>query len=80
MSTRSLRSQSITAEVGKRKFEDNQAKNCFNEDKFIKKIRPIETEDNDYITQEFELDIDINYSKKYIDDERYISQEIDFDI
>ncbi|CAB5390839.1 unnamed protein product [Rhizophagus irregularis] len=65
MSTRSLRSQSITAEVGKRKFEDNQAKNCF---------------DEDYITQEFELDIDINYSKKYIDDERYISQEIDFDI
>ncbi|CAB4391401.1 unnamed protein product [Rhizophagus irregularis] len=80
MSTRSLRSQSITAEVGKRKFEDNQAKNCFDEEKFIKKIRSIETEDNDYITQEFELDIDINYSKKYIDDERYISQEIDFDI
>ncbi|CAB5389754.1 unnamed protein product [Rhizophagus irregularis] len=65
MSTRSLRGKSITAEVGKRKFEDNQAKNCF---------------DEDYITQEFELDIDMNYSKKYIDDERYISQEIDFDI
>ncbi|CAB4491565.1 unnamed protein product [Rhizophagus irregularis] len=80
MSTRSLRGKSITAEVGKRKFEDNQAKNCFDEDKFIKKIRSIETEDNDYITQEFELDIDMNYSKKYIDDERYISQEIDFDI
>ncbi|RGB32575.1 hypothetical protein C1646_816596 [Rhizophagus diaphanus] len=80
MSTRSLRSQSITAEVGKRKFEDNQDKNCFNEDKFIKKIRSIETEENDYIKQEFELDIDINYSKKSIDDERYISQEIDFDI
>ncbi|POG79957.1 kinase-like domain-containing protein [Rhizophagus irregularis DAOM 181602=DAOM 197198] len=46
MSTRSLRGKSITAEVGKRKFEDNQAKNCFDGDKFIKKIRSIETEDN----------------------------------
>ncbi|CAB5363895.1 unnamed protein product [Rhizophagus irregularis] len=76
MSTRSLRSQSITTEVGKRKFEDNQIENCFNEDKIIKKIRSIENENNDYIKQEFELDIDM----KYIDDERYIAQEIDFDI
>ncbi|UZO02409.1 uncharacterized protein OCT59_020890 [Rhizophagus irregularis] len=77
MSTRSLRSQFITAEVGiKRKFEDNQTKTRFDEEKINKKIRLIENESNVYIKQEFELDIDINS----IDDERYISQEIDFDI
>ncbi|PKC00178.1 hypothetical protein RhiirA5_505335 [Rhizophagus irregularis] len=73
MSTRSLRSESITAGVdlfhchrknditfnGKRKFDDNQIENSFNEDKVIKKIKLIENENNDYITQEFELDIDI---------------------
>ncbi|CAB4421165.1 unnamed protein product [Rhizophagus irregularis] len=79
MSTRSLRSQSITAELGKRKFENNQIETRFDEDKINKKIRLIENENNDYIKQEFELDIDTN-SKQYIDDERYISQEIDFDI
>ncbi|CAB5363899.1 unnamed protein product [Rhizophagus irregularis] len=76
MSTRSLRSQSITAELGKRKFENNQIETRFDEDKINKKTRLIENENNDYCTKEFELDIDINS----IDDERYISQEIDFDI
>ncbi|CAB4478827.1 unnamed protein product [Rhizophagus irregularis] len=117
MSTRSLRSESITAGVGKysikyfalikknnnntplhyylnlfhchqknditfndkRKFDDNQIENSFNEDKIIKKIKLIENENNDYITQEFELDIDIN-SEQYIIDESYIKHEIDFDI
>ncbi|CAB5350065.1 unnamed protein product [Rhizophagus irregularis] len=91
MSTRSLRSESITAGVDlfhchqknditfndKRKFDDNQIENSFNEDKVIKKIKLIENENNDYITQEFELDIDILNSGH---DERYITQEIDFDI
>ncbi|PKC11752.1 hypothetical protein RhiirA5_397316 [Rhizophagus irregularis] len=69
MSTRSLRSESITAGVDKRKFDDNQIENSFNED---------------YTTQEFELDIDINSedrkSEQCIIDESYITQEIDFDI
>ncbi|PKK57842.1 hypothetical protein RhiirC2_797312 [Rhizophagus irregularis] len=94
MSTRSLRSQSITAEFelsnyhqkndisfnDKRKFDDTQIENSFNdEDKFIKKVKLIENENNDYTTQEFELDINID-SEQFIDDERYTTLEIDFDI
>ncbi|RGB27289.1 kinase-like domain-containing protein [Rhizophagus diaphanus] len=90
MSTRSLRSQSITAEFelsnyhqkddisfnDKRKFDATQIENSFNdEDKFIKKVKLIENENNDYTTQEFELDIDINSEQS-----RYIKHEIDFDI
>ncbi|CAB4440667.1 unnamed protein product [Rhizophagus irregularis] len=97
MSTRGLRSQSITAEFGlsnyhqknditfndKRKFDDTQIENSFNEgmtiDKYIKKVKLIENENHDYTTQEFELDIDIN-SEQCFDDERYITHELDFDI
>ncbi|CAB4405190.1 unnamed protein product [Rhizophagus irregularis] len=68
----------------KRKFDDNQIENSFNEDKIIKKIKLIKNENNDYTTQEFELDIDINSedrkSEQCIIDESYITQEIDFDI
>ncbi|POG82979.1 kinase-like domain-containing protein [Rhizophagus irregularis DAOM 181602=DAOM 197198] len=82
MST-SLRSQSITAEFelsnyhqkndisfnDKRKFDDTQIENSFNDgDKFIKKVKLIENENNDYTTQEFELDINID-SEQFIDDE-----------
>ncbi|RIA94224.1 kinase-like domain-containing protein, partial [Glomus cerebriforme] len=38
LSTRSLISQSIFSEVDKRKFEDNQIENSFNEAKIIKKV------------------------------------------
>ncbi|GBC41248.2 kinase-like domain-containing protein [Rhizophagus irregularis DAOM 181602=DAOM 197198] len=80
MSTRSLRSQSITAEFDKRKFDATQIENSFNdEDKFIKKVKLIENENNDYTTQEFELDIDID-SEQFIDDKRYTTLENDFDI
>ncbi|CAB5299649.1 unnamed protein product [Rhizophagus irregularis] len=98
MSIRSLRSESIIAGVDlfhchqkndisfndKRKFDDNQIENSFNEDKIIEKIKLIKNENNDYTTQEFELDIDINSedrkSEQCIIDENYITQEIDFDI
>ncbi|CAB5094197.1 unnamed protein product [Rhizophagus irregularis] len=94
MSTRSLRSQSITAEFelsnyhqkndisfnGNYLFKIKQIENSFNdEDKFIKKVKLIENENNDYTTQEFELDINID-SEQFIDDERYTTLEIDFDI
>ncbi|GES89943.1 kinase-like domain-containing protein [Rhizophagus clarus] len=79
MSTRSIKSQYITTGVDKRKFDENQIETCFNEDKIIKKIRLNENENNDYITKEFELDIDMN-SKQCISDERYTTREIDFDI
>ncbi|RIA85104.1 hypothetical protein C1645_782638 [Glomus cerebriforme] len=62
MSTRSLISRSIISEVDKRKFEDNLIENSFNEAKSIKKVKLIENENenNDYITKEFELDINMN--------------------
>ncbi|GBC27864.2 uncharacterized protein OCT59_008365 [Rhizophagus irregularis] len=63
----------------KRKFDDTQIENSFNEGKFIKKVKLIENENNDYTTQEFELDIDIN-SEQCFDNERYITHELDFDI
>ncbi|RGB40125.1 hypothetical protein C1646_753714 [Rhizophagus diaphanus] len=83
-STRSLRSQSsITLKLNqldfyqrnsndKRKFEDNQFESINN-----KKIKPIEGKNNDYITKELELDIDMN-PKQFSDDE-YITTEINFD-
>ncbi|CAB4445140.1 unnamed protein product [Rhizophagus irregularis] len=94
MSTRSLRSQSITTKIelsnyhqkndisfnDKRKFDATQIENSFNdEDKFIKKVKLIENENNDYTTQEFKFDIDIN-SEQFIDDKRYTTLENDFDI
>ncbi|GES90017.1 kinase-like domain-containing protein [Rhizophagus clarus] len=92
MSTRSLKSYSITTGVdvfrhhrqndiffnGKRKYDDDeQIEKSFNKDKNIKKIRLIENENNDYITKEVELDIDMD-SKQY--NEEYTTHEIDFDI
>ncbi|RIA83101.1 hypothetical protein C1645_880698 [Glomus cerebriforme] len=58
MSTRSLISRSIISEVDKRKFEDNQIENCFNGAKSIKKVKLIENENNDYISKEFEFELD----------------------
>ncbi|PKK69436.1 hypothetical protein RhiirC2_781008 [Rhizophagus irregularis] len=71
-STRSLRSQSVTLELDKRKFEDNQFESTSN-----KKIKPIEDENNDYATKELDLDIDMN--PKQFNDE-YITTEVNFDI
>ncbi|GBB86409.1 hypothetical protein RclHR1_12850002 [Rhizophagus clarus] len=62
MSTRSLSSQSITTKI----VDDNEIENCFNEDKTIKKIRLLENGNNDYITEESELDIDVDTNSKNI--------------
>ncbi|GBB98854.1 hypothetical protein RclHR1_03340015 [Rhizophagus clarus] len=77
-STRSLRSQSITSELGKRKFEDNQFENNFINGESIKKIKVIEDKNYEYATKELELDIDINSNR--FNDEEYITTEINFDI
>ncbi|CAB4441817.1 unnamed protein product [Rhizophagus irregularis] len=88
-STRSLRSQSVTIELGqldfyqrnsndKRKFEDNQFESNFINVKSNKKIKSIEDENDDYATKELELDIVMN-PKQFSDDE-YITSEINFDI
>ncbi|RIA86621.1 hypothetical protein C1645_878573 [Glomus cerebriforme] len=106
MSTRSLTSRSLISEVDKRKFEDNQIENSFNEGMIkikifinkkneskliliklkifsaqsIKKVKIIENENenNDYVTKEVELDIDMNLKKS--NDEKYFTQEFNFDI
>ncbi|CAB4441862.1 unnamed protein product [Rhizophagus irregularis] len=74
-STRSLRSKSITSE-DKRKFEDNQSENNFENGKSIKKIKLIKYENNDYASRELEFDID----SKHPNDDKYITKEIGFDI
>ncbi|RIA91184.1 hypothetical protein C1645_768235 [Glomus cerebriforme] len=44
----------------KRKSEEHQFENSFNEGKSVKKTKLDENENNDYVTEEFELDIDLN--------------------
>ncbi|GBC26923.2 kinase-like domain-containing protein [Rhizophagus irregularis DAOM 181602=DAOM 197198] len=72
MSLRSSRSQSISLEKLKRKFEDNLIENN-DEGRSIKKEKLYENED--YFTEEINLDIDINFNNN-----EYISKENDFDI
>ncbi|RIA98811.1 hypothetical protein C1645_748761 [Glomus cerebriforme] len=67
MSTRSLKSRSIISDVVKRKFEGNQIENILKA-KSNKKVKLIENKYNDYITKEFELDIDMN--PKYNNDSK----------
>ncbi|CAB4441856.1 unnamed protein product [Rhizophagus irregularis] len=80
-STRSLRSQSVTSEFVKRKFNDNQLDNNidnrFDNGKNIKRIKLIKDESIDYITTELEFDIDTNSDQS---NDEYITNEIDFDI
>ncbi|CAB5191705.1 unnamed protein product [Rhizophagus irregularis] len=66
--TRSLRSQSINLGNFKRKFEDNDGQS-------VKRIKLFENENNDYLTKEFELDIDVSFNNN-----EYITKEFDFDI
>ncbi|CAB4437654.1 unnamed protein product [Rhizophagus irregularis] len=72
MSLRSSRSQSISLEKLKRKFEDNLIEDN-DEGRSIKKEKLYENED--YFTEEFNLDIDLNFNNS-----EYISKENDFDI
>ncbi|CAB5215800.1 unnamed protein product [Rhizophagus irregularis] len=72
MSLRNSRSQSISLEKLKRKFEDNLIEDN-DEGRSIKKEKLYENED--YFTEEVNLDIDINFNNN-----EYISKENDFDI
>ncbi|GBC19931.2 kinase-like domain-containing protein [Rhizophagus irregularis DAOM 181602=DAOM 197198] len=80
-STISLRIQSVTSELVKRKFNDNQLDNSidnrFDNGKNIKRIKIIKDESIDYITTELEFDID---TKSDQSNDEYITNEIDFDI
>ncbi|CAB4425894.1 unnamed protein product [Rhizophagus irregularis] len=84
MSLRSSRSQSINLEqfnyyqknnmgpTGKRKYENDLIED---NDCSTKRKKFVKNENNDYITNELELDIDIN-----IINNEYITMENDFDI
>ncbi|CAB5182319.1 unnamed protein product [Rhizophagus irregularis] len=86
MSLRSSRSQSINLELfnyyqknnmgptGKRKYENDLIQDKKDNDCSTKRKKLVENENNDYITNELELDIDINISNEYI------TVENDFDI
>ncbi|CAB4482902.1 unnamed protein product [Rhizophagus irregularis] len=83
MSLRSSRSQSISLEqfnyyqknnmgpTGKRKYENDLIDNGH----FIKRKKLVENENNDYLSKEFEFDIDVK-----INNNEYITIENDFDI
>ncbi|POG63962.1 kinase-like domain-containing protein [Rhizophagus irregularis DAOM 181602=DAOM 197198] len=77
-STRSLRSQNIhnnTLSINKRKFNNVLIKNN-EKDEPIKRIKLFESDNDDYLTKELELDIDDNK----LDSNDYITEEINFDI
>ncbi|CAB4420349.1 unnamed protein product [Rhizophagus irregularis] len=77
-STRSLRSQNIhnnTLSINKRKFNNVLIKNN-EKDEPIKRIKLFESDNDDYLTKELELDIEDNK----LDSNDYITEEINFDI
>ncbi|CAB4385579.1 unnamed protein product [Rhizophagus irregularis] len=73
MSLRSSRSQSINLEKLKRRFDDDLTEDNNNYGRSIKREKLYENED--YLTEEINLDIDINFNNN-----EYITKEIDFDI
>ncbi|CAB4490206.1 hypothetical protein RhiirA5_373177 [Rhizophagus irregularis] len=72
MSTKSSRSQSINLKKLKRRFEDDLTEDN-NDGRSIKREKLYENED--YLTEEINLDIDVNFNNN-----EYITKEIDFDI
>ncbi|CAB4490207.1 unnamed protein product [Rhizophagus irregularis] len=73
MSLRSSRSQSINLEKLKRKFEDDLIEDNNDYGRSIKREKLYENED--YLTEEIKLDINVNFNNN-----EYITKEIDFDI
>ncbi|CAB5359837.1 unnamed protein product [Rhizophagus irregularis] len=74
MSLRSSRSQSINLEKSKRKFKDDLIEDNNDDGRStIKREKLYENED--YLTEEINLDIDVNFNNN-----GYITKEIDFDI
>ncbi|CAB5359919.1 unnamed protein product [Rhizophagus irregularis] len=73
MSLRSSRSQSIKLEKVKRNFEDDLIEDNNDDGRSVKRNKLYE--DEEYLTKEIELDIDTN-----VNNNEYITNEIDFDI
>ncbi|RIA83568.1 kinase-like domain-containing protein [Glomus cerebriforme] len=74
MSTRNLISRSIFSEVDKRKFEDNQIENSFNEEISQPKVS------RRLYYKELEFDIDMNLEQYNDENLEYFTQEFNFDI
>ncbi|CAB5359893.1 unnamed protein product [Rhizophagus irregularis] len=73
MSLKSSRSQSINLDKSKRRVEDDLIEGNNEYGRSIKREKLYENED--YLTTEIDLDIDVNFNNN-----GYIKKEIDFDI
>ncbi|EXX69728.1 Cmk2p [Rhizophagus irregularis DAOM 197198w] len=79
--TKSLKSQCILPELGKRKFNNNLNENN-NEDKIVKKFKLCEDKNDDYLTKELIFDIhdNVNSNESNSNKTNYKTKELDFDI
>ncbi|CAB4400093.1 unnamed protein product [Rhizophagus irregularis] len=84
MSLRNSRSQSIDPfyyyqkNTDKRKLEDDSVEDSNDNEQSIKRRKFLESVNNDYLTKEIELDI--NMSSNQPRDKGYVTKEIDLDI
>ncbi|POG66832.1 kinase-like domain-containing protein [Rhizophagus irregularis DAOM 181602=DAOM 197198] len=77
--TRSLRLKSLGFD--KRKFNNNLIENNNNnKDKIHKRLKYCEEQNDDYLTQELEFDINCNTNSNKSEDNDYITSELNFDI
>ncbi|CAB5331186.1 unnamed protein product [Rhizophagus irregularis] len=77
--TRSLRLKSLVFD--KRKFNNNLIENNNNnKDKIHKRLKYCEEQNDDYLTQELEFDINCNTNSNKSEDNDYITSELNFDI
>ncbi|CAB5094680.1 unnamed protein product [Rhizophagus irregularis] len=81
--TRSLRlkSQNAVSGLDKRKFNNNLIENNNNnKDSIHKRLKYCEEQNDDYLTQELEFDINCNTNSNKSEDNDYITSELNFDI
>ncbi|CAG8586565.1 hypothetical protein RhiirA1_465872, partial [Rhizophagus irregularis] len=65
----------------KRKFNNNLIENNNNnKDKIHKRLKYCEEQNDDYLTQELEFDINCNTNSNKSEDNDYITSELNFDI
>ncbi|CAB4444835.1 unnamed protein product [Rhizophagus irregularis] len=67
--------------LDKRKFNNNLIENNNNnKDKIHKRLKYCEEQNDDYLTQELEFDINCNTNSNKSEDNDYITSELNFDI
>ncbi|CAB5359892.1 unnamed protein product [Rhizophagus irregularis] len=80
MSLRSSKSLSINLGTGKRKFEDLITDND-DDGQWIKKEKLCENEINEYLTNEIEFDINVNFNQSNkLHNKDYVTLEFELDI